>query len=530
MRGRRAGREMARGTHTRGLRGAALAAMLVLAVACALSSPPVAPPTPAVAPRVDVVRLAWEDVGVPTPFRVSTAGPGGAVLLSLIYDTLTWKDEHGLIPWLATRWEVSPDGREYTFTLARGVRWQDGQPLTSDDVAFSFGYYAQHPYRWMSTAMVESATVVGPDQVRVRLREPYAPFLEDVAGVIPVIPKHVWAKVEDPTTYGGADASVGSGPFILAEYRSADGAYRLEANPSYFRGRVKVRELQQLNSSPATRIQAVQQGNLDLTFVADASVGALFEGDPRVKVLATPPLSIVRLAVNTERPPLDQTEVRQALAYALDRARIAQVVTKGAPLVGSAGVVPPETPWFDPDLRTYPFDPGQARTLLRGRSYTVELLAEPSDREPELLQPLLQAVGITLVTRRVDPATRTQLLREQRFQLALLRHIGIGGDPDFLRRWYSGEEANDFAAGSVFLDPRYDALGRVEATTLDPAQRKQAIFAMQQILADALPTIPLYYRRFYWLYDSTKLTPMNTWGGLMNGIPLVCNKLVFLER
>src|SRR5919108_694330 len=70
------------------------------------------------AASADLVRLAWADVGYPTPFRVSVAGPGGAVLLSLIYDTLTWKDDRGIIPWLATRWDVSPDGLEVNFTLA----------------------------------------------------------------------------------------------------------------------------------------------------------------------------------------------------------------------------------------------------------------------------------------------------------------------------------------------------------------------------------------------------------------------------
>ncbi|MDQ3811585.1 MAG: ABC transporter substrate-binding protein, partial [Chloroflexota bacterium] len=168
----------------RGLCGGALA-LVVLLSAC----------TPAVAggaaAKTGVVRFAWEDVGVPTPFRISTAGPGGAVLLSLLYDTLTWKDEHGIIPWLATGWSVSGDGLEYTFSLAPGVTWQDDQPLGADDVGFSFAYYAQHPFRWTSTSMVESATVIGPDQVRIRLRQPYAPFLEEVAGSIPILPRHI---------------------------------------------------------------------------------------------------------------------------------------------------------------------------------------------------------------------------------------------------------------------------------------------------------------------------------------------------
>src|SRR5438309_5231210 len=131
-----------------------LVCVLVSLAACGPTSP-----EPRTADNT-LVRVAWSDVGVPTPFRVSTAGPGGAVLLSLIYDTLTWKDERGIIPWLATAWDVSPDGLQVTFTLAHDVKWQDGQPLTPDDVAFSFGYFAAHPYRWMSTDVVQDASVV----------------------------------------------------------------------------------------------------------------------------------------------------------------------------------------------------------------------------------------------------------------------------------------------------------------------------------------------------------------------------------
>jgi peptide/nickel transport system substrate-binding protein len=476
------------------------------------------------------VRFAWEDVGVPTPFRISTAGPAGAVLLTLLYDTLTWKDERGLIPWLATSWSVSADGREYTFSLARDVRWQDGQSLTANDVAFSFDYYARHPYRWTSTSVVESAEVVDRDQVRVRLRDPFAPFLEDIAGSLPILPEHVWAHVDSPRTYGGGDASVGSGPFQLAEYRPADGAYRLVANPRYFRGPVTVHEFQQLNVPPETRLQALQRGELDLAWSTDASVVDVVRNSPRLSVLETPPLSVVRLAVNTRQPPLDRQQIRQAIAYAVDRAAVARAVTKGPPVVGGLGVVPPESPWFAPGLPDDTFDPARARQLLAGQTFTFELLALPTYREPELLAPMLEAVGITLVTRRVDDQTRAQLLREGSFQLALLQHIGVGGDPDFLRRWDVGQESNDAAQGWTFHDITYSQLAEQQARTLDPDRRRILVGQLQQIVAEELPTIPLYDRRFYWVYDRTKYGPMNTWGGLMNGVPFAENKLTFLRR
>jgi peptide/nickel transport system substrate-binding protein len=497
---------------------------LLLALACRAA--------PLSTARVDtaLVRMAWADVGVPTPFRVSTAGPGGAVLLSLLYDTLTWKDEQGIIPWLATAWDVSPDGRDITFRLAHDVRWQDGQPLTPADVVFSFEYFAAHPYRWMPTDMIAGATLLDSDRVRVQLKYAYPPFVEEVAGVVPIIPRHVWANVADPPHYDGADASIGSGPFRLAEYRSAEGAYRLTANPDYFKGRPRVDEIQQLNVPNETLVQAAQQGQVDLAWTTDASVTSALGSGLRIKVLASAPLSVVRLVLNTERPPLDRVEVRQALALALDRAAVGRAVTKGEPVVGSAGVIPPETPWFSPAVRQYAYDPEAARQLLGGQRVTLELLANPEYREPELLQPMLDAVGVTLQVQRVDGPTKAALLKERRFLLAELQHIGVGGDPDYLRRWYTGQEANLSSQGDVLHDAAFDALALQQAATVDVAARRGLVAQMQDVLAGDVPTIPLFYRRFYWIFDSSKLTPMNTWGGLMNGIPFVDNKLIFLQR
>ncbi|MCS6801827.1 MAG: ABC transporter substrate-binding protein [Dehalococcoidia bacterium] len=519
------------------LRHALLGTVLMLTACQAPAAPAPAPaaavaqPRPAAtAVRAERVRLAWADAGVLTPFRVSTAGPGGATLISLIYDTLTWKDEAGIIPWLATRWTIGPDATTYTFTLAPNVEWHDGRPLTAADVAFTFDFYSRFPYRWMATEMVARAEATSPSEVAIVLKRPYAAFLEDIAGVVPVIPKHVWETVSDPRTYDSENASVGSGPFILADYRPAEGSYRLIANRRYFRGEVVVGEFQSLNIPTDTRVLALQQGRVDLINSADAGIAEIFRGDPRIAVHETDPLSIVRLAVNTERAPLNRREVRQALMYAIDRATIAEVATKGAPIVGNAGVVPPSSPWYNPNVRQYPYDPAAARALLRGEQLTIELLTDPANREPDLIAPMLQAVGITLVIKRVDSATRTALLREGNFQLAQVAHIGVGGDPDFLRRWYAGEEANDFAQGSIFNNAEFDRLARDSAATVDERQRRAIVNRMQELLAEELPTIVLYHRRFYWAYDRTVFAPMTTWGGLMNGIPFPHNKLAFLRR
>lgn len=478
---------------------------------------------------VDLVRFAWgTDVGAPNPFQVSSAGPGGAVLLSLIYDTLTWKDAEGIIPWLATEWQASPDGRTYSFRMDDTATWQDGQPLTAADVAFSFDYYAKHPYKWMSTEVVASAADAGGGTVEITLKRPYAAFLEEIAGIVPILPRHIWEPVADPIAATGANLSLGSGPFRLDAYDATAAAYRLRAHDAYWHGAPRVREWQQLTVPAQTSLQTVQAGDVDIAYSTDASVRELLADDPRLKVHETAPHSIVRLAVNTAVSPLDRKQVRQAIAYALDRAQIAETITRGPAIVGSVGVIPPETPWHNPNLPPYAYDPARARELLAGEELTIDLIADTNAREPDLMIPMLAEVGITLNVQRVDGPTRIALLDEGNFQLALTSHIGVGGDPDFLRRWYAGEETNGFAKGSIFTNAEFTALGEEQAAALDVARRREIVFRMQEILAEELPTIVLYHRRFSWVYDASVFTPMETWGGLMNGIPFPNNKLALI--
>ena len=479
---------------------------------------------------IDRIRFAWwTDVGSLSPFQFSTTGPGGVVLLSFVFDTLTWKDEKQIIPWLGTRWETAPDGKSYTFTITSDATWHDGQPLTPVDVAFSFGYYKEHPFNWMSSDVVESAETDSDGTVTFSLSHPAANFLEEIAGIVPVIPKHVWSPVSDPTKFSDASALIGSGPYVVMEHDATAGAYRLTASGSYFRGTPGIAELQQITIPKQTELQQVQKGDADVSQSTDASIVDILANDPRLKVDVTKPLSVVRMAVNTEQAPLDRKEVRQAIMYALDREQIAKTITKGPAITNGVAIVPPGTPWFNPDVAQYPFDPEKAKALLNGEKFAVDLLADPNAREPELMAQMLEAVGITLNVKQVDVATRLQLLSDGNFQMALTGHIGIGGDPDYLRRWYAGEEANAFAKGSVFKNAEYAQLGEEELAQLDPEKRKAIVFQMQEILAEELPTLVLYHRNFYWIYNADVFTPMETWGGLMNGIPFPNNKLTLLR-
>ena len=495
----------------------------------------------------DVLRLAWwTDVGFPTPFAFSTVGPGGVVRLSLIYDTLAWKDARGLIPWLAASWRVSPDGRTYTFSLDPRARWQDGRPLSAGDVRFTFEYLRRHPFRWVSTTEVANVVAVDPRTVSITLAEPFAPFLTEIAGIVPIIPTHIWREIEDPLRAQDLRAATGSGPYRLGAYDPAVGEYRFEANPGYFKGPPVFREIRYHVLADAQQLLAVQQGRLDAALTVDASAAAPFRARPPLSVLETEPLSIARLVFNTRRPPVSDRGFRRAVAYALPRSQIAALVTHGPALLGALGLIPLGSTWSNPAARQYPYDPARAMALLdrlgtrvapdgirrtaAGTALRVELLTDPASEDPPLVRQALRRVGIEVTLVPADAKTRSALTREGRFQMLMTTHIGIGGDPDFLRRWFTGAEANAFAQGDALDNDEFRRLAARQVRTLDPIRRKQIIFRLQEILAEEVPTLPLYYRRFYWIYNSAKLHPFETPGGLLDGIPLIENKLVFLPR
>ncbi len=100
------------------------------------------------------------DFGFPSVYTISPKGQG-YMTLSYIFDTLMWKDESGLIPYLAEDYSVSEDGLTYTFQLRKGVSFTDGTPFTAEDVKFTFDYMKEHPYKWVSVSMVEGSVRCG---------------------------------------------------------------------------------------------------------------------------------------------------------------------------------------------------------------------------------------------------------------------------------------------------------------------------------------------------------------------------------
>ena len=165
------------------------AAGLLLLILCSTA--------PAADETVDVLTIAdaTGDWGFPSPYAHYSRGPG-YVRMSLIFDTLIWKDENGFVPALAEKWEYLNDEKAYVFHLREGVTWNDGEPFTAQDVAFTVQYIKDHPYSWVDSSIIETAEATDDKTVKITLKKDYAPFLDQVAGTLPIMPEHVYKRCE----------------------------------------------------------------------------------------------------------------------------------------------------------------------------------------------------------------------------------------------------------------------------------------------------------------------------------------------
>ncbi|GGE02841.1 ABC transporter substrate-binding protein [Paenibacillus nasutitermitis] len=507
----------------------------------ASASSDVTPVTDAAVETVGMLKIAGGDSGYPSPFAFSNSGPFGYLRNSFIFDTLTWKDDTGVIPWLAKSWELSEDGLTYTFQLEEDVKWHDGEKFTADDVVFSFGYYKTYPFNWNGDiTQIKSVEKINDYTVAFHLNNKYAPFLSDLVGIVPIIPEHVWATVTNPVEYREDAALVGTGPYQLEEYDSASGQYLYAANENFFKGQVIVKEIAYVAVS--NKLLALQNGEIDAMYTAGYGDVQTAEAAGLSSIKSEPAGSVVRISFNMEHSQLGDKRLRQAIAYALDRTEISSKITGGEPMVGNAGVVPTDSPWYNEEVKQYEYNTAEAERILDELGYTknangmredlkLNLMTSSTMQDSVMMQEMLKKVGIELNLVQLDSAAFAVALGENKYDIALTGHIGASGDADYLRLWFSGKAANMWSSRGKSLElGEFHELADLQMQELDEMKRKEIIDQMQDILAEELPTLVLYHRPFYEIHNADKFDKWkNTYGGIADGMPLWENKVVFVN-
>jgi len=498
--------------------------------------------TLAEAPYVEALRLPgggyW---GHPSPFGFNR-GPGFS-RASLVFDTLVWRDASGeTIPWLATDWTMSDDGLTWTFTLRDGVKWQDGRPLTVDDVVFAIEYYQAHPgagWFMAQVGQIASAEAVGDRQVAIRLIQPFAPFLQAVAEAMLIFPRHIWQDVADPQTFTEPEAFIGSGAYKLVEYSQEEGAYLFEANPDFFLGLPYVRRIEFVPTSDD--FLALSNGDIaafDKFGGVTAEMLEPFRQAPFGVEEAPGEWGMFLYFNLAKETPLRDVRVRQAIAHAVDRQAMVERVLFGLGDPGNPGFLPPANPAYNPDVTEYAYDLDRARRLLQEAGYDgtpIQVAYSPdwimaSPRVVEILQAGLSQIGLNLELVTMDQATIDAVAGEGNYEILITGFGGLGADADQLRRNFaSSSQSTGFSRALGYRNPEFDALAGAQVSMVDPAERAAVLDRMQAILAQDLPALSLYYTArvaFYnaEVFDNWYYTP----GGYGGGVPLPYNKYQYI--
>lgn len=476
------------------------------------------------------------DWGYPSPHRRYPRGPG-YVQMSLIFDTLTWKNKGGeVVPALAERWEYLDDENAYIFELNGNAKWHDGTPFTADDVVFTARYIKKYPVAWIDPKIIERAEPLGPHTVKLVLSTRYAPFLTNIAGTMPILPRHIWGNVSDPRRFGGDKALVGTGPFKLLDYNKAQGSYLYEANKLYYGGSPRIDRIKFIKVGTEMVAASLKQGLVDAGSIPpDLAQGMEKAG---FRVIRAPYGWHLKLVMNHRESPLDRKAFRQALAYAIDRKALVEITQRGHAMVGNPGFVPPDSPWYNPRVESYAFDPDKASMLLRELGYGVrdgkvfrdgtplklEILSQPRFKEVGMfVKEQLERLGIQIDIRSLEPKTLDSKVLHWQFQLAISGHGGLY-EPSFLKRAILDEEFNSVR---YYGNRELERLVMAQLQEMDPERRREIVFRIQELYAEDLPNLTLYYPNWYWAHNG-RLDIFYTQNGIAIGIPIPLNKGAFI--
>ena len=271
------------------------------------------------------------------------------------------------VPDLATKWDISPDGKTYTFTLRPGVKWHNGDPVTADDVKFTFDLILEQKSNAtfiVNLGPLTSVDMVDPMTVKLNLSAPYAPMLTMLAYNIYILPKKIFAESGHQQAGRFHPEPDRLGPYKWKEFVSGDHVRDARREPGLWDGAPKIgtvvyKILPDLN----TQVAQLRAGQVDVVMLEPSQVDAL-QGVSNVVINAANQTNYQYLSVNNSNPLFTDKRVRQALAYALDRPTLVKSVLRGKGTIGTGPISPPMGWAFPPDQQAYPFDTKKAQDLL----------------------------------------------------------------------------------------------------------------------------------------------------------------------
>jgi len=401
---------------------------------------------------------------------------------------------------------VSRDGLTITYHLRRNVRFADGVPFTSRDVAFTYRAILDarnpiteaEPYR-----RIAKFETPDPYTVRLTLKAPWAGAVRELFAasdyVFGILPAHAFTST-DLTRAAWNDLPFGTGPFRVTRWKRGD-SVTFEPNPYAWQPPKLHRVLVKMIADEHSAFVALRAHEVDFTDITYAQV-AEARADAGLSVREIPRNEADFVSFQVERPQMRDVSVRRAIAYAIDRETIARTIYHGySPLATTE--IPPMFAEHDAMIAALPFDPAKARALLGNRHVEVRIVFNSAEDVRSavalVVQANLRAVGIDATLHGAVPSlyyappAQGGILYNGTFDLDMSGWYG-GLDPETSEYWICANRAPNGPNTSRWCDAQYDAAFAAQQRTLDPVARTRAFHAMQQRIHDELPAVFLVYR------------------------------------
>ncbi|MCA1724897.1 MAG: ABC transporter substrate-binding protein [Thermomicrobia bacterium] len=460
-----------------------------------------------------MIEAQFSDVRTFNPVLVGDTTSG--LITGLIYDGLVYTDPDTLqpAPLLATKWEVGPDNKTYTFTLQQGVKWHDGQPFTADDVKFSYDAY-MNPDTGTQRAgtlkeRIASVTVKDPQTVVFTLKDIIAPFLVSNCSY-GIVAKHLFENVAPKdwrTNEYSTSKPIGTGPFKFKEYAQGDHV-TLSGNPDYFRGATALNQfIFKVVKDGTVLVQQLKTGEVDFGSVSpDLYDDTAKSANLTLAEYDTFGFTYFGYNLDPAKTTLFQdVKVRQALFYAVDRDAIVKKLFAGHGVV-AIGTEPVLSWAYQPDKITtkYNYDPKKAAQLLDdagwkagsdgirakdGKKLSFSMWTNSGNKTREnyllVLQDAWKAIGVEMKPQFEEFSVYLDRINKNFDFEMFLVGFSWGTDPDQQTMWDSKQHGSGFNSYK-YNNPKVDQLLADGLHTLDQEKRKAIYLDMQNaVLADA---------------------------------------------
>jgi peptide/nickel transport system substrate-binding protein len=465
----------------------------------ALSAALVVTPSVGMAADVPAGQMTWaahitlaptwfdpaETPGIGTPFMI----------LYALHDALV-KPMPGnpMAPSLAESWSLSKDGLAYEFVLRQGVRFHNGDPVTSEDVKFSFERYRGAASKLLHERV--SVEVVDPHRVRFKLKEPWPDFMTYYGSLTTgagwIVPKKYLEKVGDD---GFKKAPIGAGPYRYVAFNPGIELV-LEAYEQYWRKVPSVKRLVIKSvQDEATRLAMLKRGEADVIYLLQGELAEEVRRTPGLTLKPTPIVSthwLVFLDQWDPKSPWADRRVRLAANHAMNRQAVNEALTLGFSRI-TWSIIPASFDFFwQPPA--YPFDPARAKQLLAEAGYpngfdAGDLWCEPPTATmSEALMGYLQAVGIRVKLRPLERAAFFKAYQEKKLKnLAYSISGAFGNAATRLEVFTVG--GGPYVYGSY---PDIDGLFREQAGELDRKRREASLHRIQQLIHEKATYAPVW--------------------------------------